>query len=244
MRSASSRLPVSCADLWVVLPIRGIARGKTRLAPLLDERTREHLNRWLIERTFDVIAQWRGGLARCIVVSRCPEVYAMAAARRAPLVCEIDAKSDQNRSAAIGAEYARQCGAKKVVLLPSDLPDMTPDALDELVREAQRDRHMTISPDNVGTGTNAVVLDAGAHHGLCFGPNSFPRYLAWAAREGWSVTVCNRPELTFDLDTPADWEEWTGRTGCVPEVGSPAPVASLQQSAPSGPSRRPVNNRR
>ena len=198
-------------ELWVVLPIRGIASGKTRLAPKLDEAARERLNRWLIERTLDVICDWRGSLSQCIVVSRCPTVYAMAAAKGAPVMCEYDARSDQNRSASVGAEYALQSGAKRVALLPSDLPDMTADALDELVRDAALERHMTIAPDSAGTGTNAVVLDARAHHGLCFGPNSFPRYLAWAEREGWSVTVCRRPELTFDLDTPADWEAWTGR---------------------------------
>ena len=203
---------MTSGDLWVVVPIRGIARGKTRLAPKLDAAARERLNRWLIERTFDVIAEWRGDLSTCVIVSRCPEVYAMAKGRGTPLVCESDPQSDQNRSASVGVEYALQHGARRAVLLPSDLPDMTPDALDELIKEAHRERHMTISPDNAGTGTNAVVIDAHAHRGLCFGPNSFPRYLAWAAREGWSVTVCSRPELTFDLDTPADWEEWTKRT--------------------------------
>lgn len=204
--------PVAHEALWIIVPIRGIARGKTRLAPKLDEVARERLNRWLIERTLDVLLEWRGHLSTCVIVSRCPEVYAMAKARGAVLVCEIDAHSDQNRSASIGMEYALQYGAKSAVLLPSDLPDMTPDALNELISGAHRGRHMTLSPDNAGTGTNAVVLDANAHRALCFGANSFPRYLAWAAREGWSVTVCNRPELTFDLDTPADWDEWVQRT--------------------------------
>ena len=217
-------------DFWVVLPIRGIAVGKTRLAPKLDEAARKRLNRWLVERTFDVIAAWRGSLARCVVVSRDAEVHAMASARGAPVVCEIDARSDQNRSASVGMEYAAQRGAARAMLLPTDLPEMTPDALSELVCDAARERHMTIAPDNAGTGTNAVVLDARAHHGLCFGPDSFPRYLEWAKREGWTVSVCRRRELTFDLDTPDDWSDFIHATAdsiCADGLPSVACAASV-----------------
>lgn len=192
--------------------MRGIALGKTRLSGTLDETARARLNRWLFARTLDVISGWRGGLERCVVVSRCVEVFEIASAKGVAVVCEADAHSDQNRAASAGAEYALQYGAHKLVLLPGDLPDMTVDALDALVEHADREHHITLAPDEAGTGTNAVVLDARAHAGLCFGERSFPRYLAWAAKEGWTVSVCNRPELTFDLDTPADWEAWRGRT--------------------------------
>ena len=200
-------------NLWTVVPMRGVALGKTRLAGTLDPAARARLNRWLFARTLDVIRDWRGDLSRCVVVSRCPEVFEMASAKGAAVICEADAASDQNRSASAGGEYALQYGAQKLVLLPGDLPDMTADALDALLTDAGREKHMTIAPDTAGTGTNAVVVDAHAHDRLCFGERSFPRYLAWAAREGWTVTVCTRPELTFDLDTPSDWDAWAARTG-------------------------------
>jgi 2-phospho-L-lactate/phosphoenolpyruvate guanylyltransferase len=199
-------------QLWTVLPLRGFARGKTRLSSVLDEAARSRLNRWLFERTLDVIAKWRGDLAQCVIVSRCPEVFEIAKCRNVAVICEVDARSDQNRAASAGAEYALQRGARTLVLLPGDLPDMSADALDALTRAPHRERHITLSPDEAGTGTNAVVLDARAHEGLCFGVRSFPRYLDWAAREGWAVSVCDRPELTFDLDTPDDWEKWSART--------------------------------
>ena len=198
--------------LWIVVPMRGVALGKTRLSGTLDAAARARLNRWLFARTLDVIRDWRGDLTQCVVVSRCAEVFEMASSKGASVVCEADVRSDQNRAASAGGEYALQYNARKLVLLPGDLPDMTADALNALMEDAERDRHMTLAPDTAGTGTNAVVLDAHAHDRLCFGERSFPRYLAWAAREGWSVTVCTRPELTFDLDTPADWDAWTART--------------------------------
>jgi 2-phospho-L-lactate/phosphoenolpyruvate guanylyltransferase len=198
--------------LWTVLPVRGIARGKTRLAGILDAAARARLNRWLLTRTLDVIESWRGDLGRCVVVSRCAEVFEMASARGAPVICEIDAQSDQNRAASTGAIYAMQRSARKLALLPADLPDMNAEALEALTCEAQCERHLALAPDVAGTGTNAVVLDAHAHAGLCFGVRSFPRYLDWAASEGWNVSVCTRPELTFDLDTPADWDAWIART--------------------------------
>jgi len=198
-------------ELWAVVPMRGFARGKTRLAGALDPAARTRLNRWLFARTLDVIEAWRGDLARCVIVSRCPEVYAIAARRGAPVVCEAQDPSDQNRAASAGGEYALQQGAARLVLLPCDLPDMTVDALDALTADAHRERHMTIAPDMAGTGTNAVVLDAQAHTNLCFGAGSYARYLAWAESRDWTVSVCARPELTFDLDTPEDWAAWNAR---------------------------------
>lgn len=195
--------------------MRGFARGKTRLAGKLDLAERTRLNRWLFARTLDVIEAWRGDLTRCVVVSRCLQVFEIAASRGAPVVCEADAESDQNRAASAGGEYALQHGARKLVLLPSDLPEMTVDSLQALVVDAHREHHMTIAPDAAGTGTNAVVIDAHAHSGLCFGERSYARYLAWAEKQGWTISVCARPELTFDLDTPQDWAAWNERTAQV-----------------------------
>ncbi len=39
----------------------------------------------------------------------------------------------------------------------------------------------------------------------------YASYLAWAESQGWTVSVCARPELTFDLDTPEDWAAWNER---------------------------------
>src|SRR5438105_4757659 len=101
-------------ELWTIVPMRGIARGKTRLAPSLDQAARARLNRWLFARTLDVIREWRGDLARCVVVSRCPETFEIASAKKTVVICESDAHSDQNRAASIGAEYALQYGARRI----------------------------------------------------------------------------------------------------------------------------------
>ena len=218
-------------ELWTIVPMRGIARGKTRLAPSLDEAARARLNRWLFSRTLDVIRDWSGDLGRCVVVSRCPEVFEIASVKNVAVICESDAHSDQNRAASIGAEYALQHGASRIALLPCDLPDISVTALNALCADAQRKRHMTIAPDEAGTGTNAVIVDAHAHAGLCFGVASFPRYLAWAEREGWTVTVCREPGLVFDLDTPEDWKAWSERTSdarLIVEQTHPLQIAGRQ----------------
>ena len=44
--------------LWFVVPMRGIARGKSRLAEALDPIERDRLNRRLLGRTLQVIATW------------------------------------------------------------------------------------------------------------------------------------------------------------------------------------------
>src|SRR5205085_720347 len=147
------------------LPMRGIARGKTRLSPTLDGAARARLNRWLFARTLDVIREWHGDLSRCVVVSRCEETFEIASRRGVAVICESDAQSDQNRAASVGASYALQYGARRLALLPCDLPEMSVDSLNALAADSDRERHMTIAPDAAGSGTNAVIIDAAAHEG-------------------------------------------------------------------------------
>jgi 2-phospho-L-lactate/phosphoenolpyruvate guanylyltransferase len=203
-------------DIWTVLPVRGIERGKSRLAPFLDEAARAKLMRWLLTRTFSVLTDWYGDLSRCIVVSRCAEVYGLARAAGAEVICEIDAVSDQNRTAELGAEYAFDRGAPLIMALPSDLPELDASSLDALVLAAKPSVDMVVVPDAAGSGTNAVVYRANPRAipaRFHFGPRSCPRYVAWAADRGLSFAVLPIPGITFDLDTPDDLTAWIARCG-------------------------------
>jgi 2-phospho-L-lactate/phosphoenolpyruvate guanylyltransferase len=209
------------AEIWTVLPVRGMMRGKSRLAPALDERERAELNRWLFARTLAVLQAWYGDLARCVIVSRCAEVYALAHAAGAAVLCEAAPASDQNETAALGAAYAFDRGARRVMALPSDLPELSGASLDALAAAAAGPRHLAIAPDTEGTGTNAVVYGAGPHVRFHFGPQSCARYLDWADRCGLTVSVHHIGGVAFDLDTPVDLTAWRQRNaGQVPGVDS------------------------
>ena len=195
--------------LWTVVPVRGIAAGKSRLAAVLDATARAALNRRLLEHTLSVVAAWSGGLDRCAVVSSCREALALAARLGAVAVDEGPEAGGLNAAAALGREYAGAHGASSALVLACDLPRLNVEALAAMAGAAASERHMILAPDRHGTGTNALLVSARAPFDFQFGEASCAKHRALAAARGWPVELCLRSELEFDLDTPADLARWT-----------------------------------
>lgn len=198
-------------ELWTVVPMRGIEQGKSRLAAVLDVANRARLNRWLLARTLAVVERWRGDLEHCVVVSPCDQALELAQRMGAAVVREMQDASGLNRASALGASYAAAHGAGRVLVLCCDLPDLTPESLHALAGAAGDPEHMVLAPDLAGTGTNALLVGARPDLEFSFGERSCARYREWAAAHGWTVSICARPELGFDLDTPDDLAAWSGR---------------------------------
>jgi 2-phospho-L-lactate guanylyltransferase len=190
----------------IVLPVRGLAAGKSRLSAVLDAGEREALNRWLLERTLDVLGAWRGSLEPCVVVSACERVLEIARARGAQVLRE-PAAAGLNAAAALGAAHARMRGAGALLVVPCDLPHLTVDSLDALLDDAQ-DADVVIAPDKCGTGTNAIVVRGDMVFDFSFGERSFSSHLAHAAARGAKVAVHRSPALAFDVDTAEDLACW------------------------------------
>ena len=199
---------VTSSRLWTVVPVRGIAEGKSRLAAALDAAARARLNRQLIDHTLRVVAEWRGDLNHCVIVSSCRETLAMAVHLGAAVFDEGTAARGLNAAAAQGAAYAGSQGARQALVLACDLPCLDADALVAMAQAAESERHLVIAPDRHGTGTNAVLLDARETFDFHFGEGSCAKHAALAAERGWQTVLCRRPELEFDLDTPEDLARW------------------------------------
>jgi 2-phospho-L-lactate guanylyltransferase len=196
--------------IWTVLPMRGITQGKSRLALALDAAGRASLNRWLLTHTLAKVACWSNDLARCIVVSPCEETLDLAARHGAVALRETGSELNGALKQASGA--AQAAGAQWILVLPCDLPELNVDALHALARLALQQRHMVLAPDRSGTGTNALLVDAGCDVEFQFGEASFQRHQAWAGEHMLTVAVCSRQELAFDLDTPEDLAQWNAAT--------------------------------
>jgi 2-phospho-L-lactate guanylyltransferase len=197
------------ANWWTLVPLRGIASGKSRLAPVLDEDGRAALNRRLLAHTLDVIERWSGSLERCLVVSPCDE--ALALAQQAGAVALRESGGGLNAALALGAAQAAIRGAGKLLIVACDLPDLNADALAALADLAEGRRCAALAPDRAGSGTNALAIDADAADVFEFGADSCKRHLAALARSGYRVELCRRAEFEFDLDTPQDYAQWPAR---------------------------------
>ena len=194
--------------LWFVVPMRGIARGKSRLAQALDPVERARLNRRLLRRTLAVIATWQGGLSRCIVVSGCAQVMRIAAQAGAVPLVEPRPSRGLNHVVTHAVRRSIRCGARAVVVLPSDLPCLSGDSLDALLDCAAYGIRGVIAPDAERTGTNALLLKTRDRFDFSFGPKSCARHIEAARLHGWRFAICAHPDLALDIDLPRDLLAW------------------------------------
>ncbi len=185
----------------IIVPHRGLAASKTRLAPVLDDADREALAERLLRRVLSVVVQ----VAPVVVITPAAELGPLVAASGASLEVQrglgLNAGLEQARAQAIAD------GVETLAVLHGDLPNLEPDDVRALL-DAVPLRGVAIAPDVRGRGTNALGLRPVDAIAFCFGVGSFGAHRAAARRAGLTLVVVDRSGLAFDLDTPADLARW------------------------------------
>jgi 2-phospho-L-lactate guanylyltransferase len=201
---------MSLLRTWLVVPVKPLEEGKSRLAPALDVVARAALSRrWLDGLLATARANTR--LAEVVVISRDPAVLALAAAAGATPLVEYG--QELNHALEEARRYALAAGAQALLVLPSDLPLLTAGDLDGLLDLAQMGDGVVIAPSHDG-GTNALLLRPPAAIPYTFGEESFARHCALAAAAQLDCRVYRSETLAWDVDTPEDlWKVETAGIG-------------------------------
>ena len=208
-------------SVYCLIPAKPHAESKSRLAPILSPEQRLSLNRWLLRRTLRLARQVIGHV---IVVSRDPDIIAYAKTHGAWGLPE--ASSGLNPALTQAASFAMDHGATGILVLPTDLPQLTATDLETILSLANMKRagwksppHLAgskpalhpaplvvIAPCRHGTGTNALLVRPPGLIPFRFGPDSFAAHSAAARAAGVEPIIYRTATIAFDLDTPQDWE--------------------------------------
>lgn len=175
----------------VLMPMKGFADGKARLAPRLDSNGRAELSRMMASRVLEAAVP-----LPVAVVCDDPEVAAWAVENGAMALPE----PGRGLNGAVEAGVARleALGAAEVLVAHADLPMAR-----GLARLAGFDG-LTLVPDRRDDGTNVVCLPAGVGFRFAYGSGSFDRHCAEAERLGLPYRVVRQPDLAWDVDVPSD----------------------------------------
>jgi 2-phospho-L-lactate/phosphoenolpyruvate guanylyltransferase len=186
---------------WLVLPMKSLLDGKTRLAPVLDLVQRRALLERMFRHTLDQAAQFPG-LDRTLVVSGCSKTRARAEALGAQ-VLEEKAGAGLNGGLRQAQLVLQQRGASHMMIVHCDLPFLRANDLRDLAHAAQNTR-IGIAPDRKREGTNGLCIEASMDFGFSFGPDSFALHLEQAEKCGLKAALVESAGLGFDVDFPED----------------------------------------
>ena len=186
---------------WVVVLIKDFDSAKQRLRPALGAKSRRALAR----RNARLAVAAAAAGDHILVVAGGDEVADMAATWGTEVLLE-PREEGQNVAARRGIDRAVAAGADAVLLLSSDLPLVTEDAVREMLQVASRfSSSVAVAAPALGRGgTNALYLRPPDAVGLHFGDESLAQFRADAAQRGVRFAVFDSDALALDLDEPAD----------------------------------------
>jgi len=190
--------------LWAIVPVKPLRRGKSRLAGTLTEDERTALNQSLLEHTLKVLSALKE-LDQVLVVSRDPHALTIARNHGAKTVQE-DGQPHLNTALARATVMAQVHSTRGILVLPADLPLLTPDDVRALIDRAAKPPVVVIAPDRHGKGTNALLMVPAGQIEYDFGEGSFQRHCERAKNSGARLEIVELPSLGLDLDLPEDLE--------------------------------------
>jgi 2-phospho-L-lactate guanylyltransferase len=206
--------------IFALLPVKSPQNAKQRLRGFLLAEHRQILARLMYEQTIAALFQARG-IDRVVVVTSDTGIAGHASSLGA-LVFEETEQLSHSASADAACLRAIELGATTVLLVPIDVPLVTPEDFERLAATARPG--LVIVPSADGTGTNALVRTPPDVIQSRFGPGSFRAHLEQARSHGVEADVLRLPGLMFDIDTPEDVAELLERS---PE----SPVALFLRTA-------------
>lgn len=192
------------AKTWVVVLIKDFDSAKERLRPAMGTKSRRQLARRNSRLAVDAAAAGD----HVLVVTGSEEVAELATQWSGASVLLEPKEEGQNVAAGRGIARARQGGAKAVLLLSSDLPLVTADAVREVLQAAGRfAAPVVVAVPAIGRGgTNALYVRPPDAVGMHFGDDSLARFKEDAEARGVNFVIYHSDAIALDLDEPSDLE--------------------------------------
>jgi len=189
--------------IFALLPVKSPHNAKKRLTGFLSADQREKLARILYRQTLGALRQAEG-IDRVIVVTNDSGV-AEHARSSGTLVFEENEQVSHSVSADAACLRAIKLGATTVLLVPIDVPLVTPADFSRLAAAARPG--VVLVPSADGTGTNAMARTPPDVIESRFGPGSCRAHLDQARLKNVPADILRLPGLMFDIDTPKDVAE-------------------------------------
>ncbi len=188
--------------LWAVVPAKLLGETKRRLMQLLTSDEREALACAMLG---DVLAALTGtrALAGVIVITGDAKAAAVARAAGARVLADTQ-NTGTTAAVTCAARHLAAMGCQGMLVVPADVPTITPADIDAIVAAHRAAPAVTLVPASIDGGTNALACSPPAAIAFCFGEDSFRRHRAAAKACGIEPQILELPRMARDIDRPDD----------------------------------------
>lgn len=209
-------------DIWAVVPIKETAQAKQRLGDAVPVELKPRLALAMAEDVLSALAA-APGLAGILVMTI--DAAASEVARRygARVLAE-GARDGQTGAVRAAARALTGEGRRAILAIPGDVPLITPEEVQELMRAHDRMPDFIITPAHDERGSNAILCAPPELVPLQFGDDSFAPHLEAAKRSGLEPKIVRLAGIGLDIDNPRDLAAFL-------KVPSPTRTRALLQEA-------------
>lgn len=190
---------------FVLVPVKALAEGKTRLSIVLSETARRALSRAMLTDVVTSVFQVPA-VDRVAVVSSDPSLLALARGLGALTVDEGHPRG-LNGATGLGTDFCLRHGATTLLVLLSDLPLIRPQDIAHLFAQLSGRPEILLVRCKYGDGTNAFMRVPPLVMQPCFGGPSLAAHQQAARRQGIACRVVEARSIRFDLDSVEDLKQ-------------------------------------
>jgi 2-phospho-L-lactate guanylyltransferase len=186
--------------MWAIVPIKTFARAKQRLANVLNEDERRSLMLAMARDVLTCLSQSET-LTGVLIVSRAREADVLAETFATERFAE-SPNVDLAGALTQAAQYlVSHFSAKGIFVVPADVPAITTDEVDQLVRSHNQ---VTVLPDSENVGTNGLICSPPLSLPYIFDGKSFKPHVDAAFAAGITPKIVPASCFALDVDTPKD----------------------------------------
>ena len=183
-----------------VVPVKDLSIAKRRLEGV-SAGNRRQLSLAMLSLVLSTLKRVKG-LDAIAVVSRDSDVINLT--RSLDLRVLAERTNGLNEAIAESAHILVHEGASTMVVIPADVPLITPREVSRILEAQRGGASVTIVPDHNGTGTNALACSPPDAISPCFGLDSLENHANAAQDTGLALGILPLSGLALDVDTPDD----------------------------------------
>ena len=187
--------------IWACVPVKDFSQAKQRLASALSQPERSRLAEAMVQDVLDAL-QAATGLVGIAILTVDPGATQLARRRGLRVIADC-ASEGHTRVANAAMKRLGAEGADAVLILPGDVPLITPGEGQTVIAMAPPER-FTIVPSHDHDGSNAIRCSPPGNIPLRYGLDSFQCHLRVARAQGITPAALELAGIAQDIDHPQD----------------------------------------